>query len=718
MQLCRHSKWVQLHGDLAGLTLTVAKQRYLFGFSRLLFRPWANPVLAGSQSRSLTTTANQNELCTLPVAEPTADKLVNPTLRPYQLECIRESLVHLEQGIRRQAVSLPVGSGKTVVFANLITQIPEPRPGANKTLVLAHREELLHQACRQISRFSPQLTVDLEQGRHRAAPSADVIVASVMTLGRANSTRIQRLDPTRFKCIIIDEAHHIAAASYQRILQYFGADTPQSSVVVWGCSATLQRHDRKSLAVAFDYITYHRDFLTMIQEKWLCDLKVTEVRTSTDLTKLRTVDGDFAVPQLATRVNIDIRNTMIVRAWKKLATACRSTLVFAVDVAHVTALYREFQHHGVGVEMITGGTRPEDRYDILQRFRERQFSVLVNCAILTEGTDIPNIDCVVMARPTRSSVLYQQMVGRGLRLSPGKQECLVIDFVDSVQTGATVLTAPALTGLAPDTVLDGNMLTDDTPSPSNDIPGLLDEPSAGLIDDAGMNQPREKSQNSTEDLANLPLEVLLTHHQNPFYVADPNSNDVPIHHISGVAWVSVKKGLYAACIKSPSYNFIKQQTDGKWEAFHRQQLYTASPQNPAKKRYFWTSPETLASDLASLADAFRCSDIWIQKKYGIWATRQRFQLWRKNPATEAQVEALRKYKLEISPEVHAKLTKGMASDIFLRLRLGAGKEGRDFLRSIMSPKPSPAAKERTRITTKPARLAPLTVGPVVVVETI
>ncbi|KAJ1969313.1 DEAD DEAH box helicase [Dispira parvispora] len=705
-----HSKWVRLHRDLTGLTLTAVRQRYPFGLGRPLVRSWTVSNLAGTRPRCLTTVTQENESSTLAVPEPTSDHPANPTLRPYQQECIQQCLAHLKRGIRRQAVSLPVGSGKTVVFANLITQIPEPTPGANKTLVLAHREELLHQACRQISRFAPQLSVDLEQGRHRAAPSADVVVASVMTLGRANSLRLQRFDPSRFKCIIIDEAHHIAAASYQRVLQYFDADTPQTSVVVWGCSATLQRHDRKSLAVAFDYITYHRDFLTMIQEKWLCDLKVTEVRTNTDLTKLRTVDGDFAVAQLATRVNTDVRNTMIVRAWKKLATDRRSTLVFAVDVAHVTTLYREFQRYGVSVEMITGSTRPEDRYDILQRFREHQFSVLVNCAILTEGTDIPNIDCVVMARPTRSSVLYQQMVGRGLRLSPGKSECLVIDFVDSLRSGATVLTAPTLTGLAPDTTLDGDTLSDDTPLPSVSTPGLLDQSSA--------NQLGEESDDAVNGQDSLPLEVLFTHHLNPFYVNDPNSNDVPIHRTSGVAWVFVKKGLYAACIKPSSYNFVKQQDDGKWEAFHRRQLNTVNPQNRAKRRYFWAPQETLASNLDTLADAIRCSDIWIQKKYGMWATRQRFQVWRRNPASEAQVEALRKFKLEITSEVQAKLTKGMAGDLLLTLKLGAGKGGRNFLRSIMSPKSAAAEKERTRVTTKSARLAPLTVGPVVEVETI
>ncbi|RKP22738.1 P-loop containing nucleoside triphosphate hydrolase protein [Syncephalis pseudoplumigaleata] len=223
---------------------------------------------------------------------PTAGQV---SLRKYQQECIEQCLAHYRNGIKRQVVSLPVGSGKTVIFSNLISCIPPPTPRATRTLVIAHREELLNQAAKQIARFAPHLRVAIDQGSRHAIPStADVIVASVPSLGRKGSSRLAKYMPEEFKCIIIDEAHHAAAASYQRILAHFGvgrdpdeerdvamakeeaaaaADAASSSpfdshIFVWGCSATVRRHDRVRLDGAFDYIAYHKDFLDMIEEGW------------------------------------------------------------------------------------------------------------------------------------------------------------------------------------------------------------------------------------------------------------------------------------------------------------------------------------------------------------------------------------------------------------------------------------------------------------------
>ncbi|KAJ2715107.1 putative ATP-dependent helicase IRC3, partial [Coemansia spiralis] len=196
-------------------------------------------------------------------------------LRPYQRACIEQCLAALGKGVWRQAVSLPVGSGKTVIFSNLIQRVPAPGPEATKTLVLAHREELLEQAARQIKRASPQLEVHIDQAQRVASPAADVVVASVATLGRSGSARLRRHDPARYKCIIIDEAHHAAAESYGRILEYFGRGTDEQPLLVWGCSATLRRHDGLALGEVFDQIVFHKSFLEMIREKWLSGLQVT-----------------------------------------------------------------------------------------------------------------------------------------------------------------------------------------------------------------------------------------------------------------------------------------------------------------------------------------------------------------------------------------------------------------------------------------------------------
>ncbi|KAJ2044905.1 putative ATP-dependent helicase IRC3 [Coemansia sp. RSA 922] len=381
------------------------------------------------------------------------------TLRPYQQECIDTCLSLLRAGVRRQAVSLPVGSGKTVVFSNLIQQVPAPTELATKTLVLAHREELLEQAARQIQAASPQLRIAIDQGTRQANPAADVIVASVATLGRMHSSRLQRHDASRYKCIIIDEAHHAAASSYTRILEHFQGD---QAPFVWGCSATLHRHDGLRLTDVFDKIVYQKPFLDMVREGWLCPMRITTVRTTCSIDGVRSQAGDFATAALSKVVNVDTRNLAIVRAHATLAEKRKSTLVFAVDVAHARELVASFIHYGTKAEAVFGMTATAERERILSDFRSGTLPVLVNCGILTEGTDIPNIDCVMMARPTRSSVLFQQMLGRGMRKSPSKQDCLVIDFVDSFRRSVSLITLPTLLGLDPALVLtDTNVLDQD-----------------------------------------------------------------------------------------------------------------------------------------------------------------------------------------------------------------------------------------------------------------
>lgn len=152
-----------------------------------------------------------------------ASSTTTVTLRSYQKDCVEASLQAMAAGQRRIAVSLPVGSGKTTVFSSLIPKIPDPVPGARRTLVLAHRTELLEQACARISEQNPSLSVEIEQGKRVASAAADVVVASVPTLGRSGSPRLSKFSPTHFKAIIIDEAHHSTSSTYLRILDHFGA---------------------------------------------------------------------------------------------------------------------------------------------------------------------------------------------------------------------------------------------------------------------------------------------------------------------------------------------------------------------------------------------------------------------------------------------------------------------------------------------------------------
>lgn len=193
-------------------------------------------------------------------------------LRPYQRQCVDTCLRDfLERGVGRQAVSLPVGSGKTLVMAALIDRLPAPTAAATKSLVLAHRHELLSQAARQIRRLNPRLRVAIESAaQHADVSGADVVVASVQALGKRGSTRIAKYDPALFKAVMIDEAHHAAASTYRRVLRHFGLHEPRPApaIFLWGCSATVMRHDGLKLGAIFDDIVYHYDMHKMIDENW------------------------------------------------------------------------------------------------------------------------------------------------------------------------------------------------------------------------------------------------------------------------------------------------------------------------------------------------------------------------------------------------------------------------------------------------------------------
>ncbi len=282
----------------------------------------------------------------------------------------------------------------------------------------------------------------------------DVVVASVAMLGRRGSTTLAALNPAVFKAIIIDEAHHATAPTYQRVLAHFGATHPSTAVLVWGCSATLRRHDGAALSDVFDQVTYSSSIQTMWEQGFLAPARCFAVRTKVDVSKVKlNADRDFQLESLAHVLNTPERNTLLLQSWVRLARSSSSgapprqaTLVFCINVQHAKDLAATFCAAGYEARTVFGDTRADEREDTVEAFRLGRFPVLVNCSVFTEGTDIPCIDCVVMARPTCSSVLYQQMIGRGLRLFPGKQDCMLIDVVDNVGR-ASIATAPTLLGL-------------------------------------------------------------------------------------------------------------------------------------------------------------------------------------------------------------------------------------------------------------------------------
>ena len=366
-------------------------------------------------------------------------------MRDYQEECIKTCLdAFMNKGITKQAVSLPVGSGKTVIFSHLIARLPPIDLTAKKALVLAHREELLDQAARTIKSVDPNLKVMIEQGTsHADVQESDVVIASVPTLGRSNSTRLTRFNPKDFKCIIIDEAHHAPADSYRRVLDYFTVRNPD--ILIWGCSATFSRQDHLGLGSVFEKIVFHVDICDLMARGYLCPVRAFQVDTDVDLKSVPIRNGDFDDKQLSLAIDTPARNEKIVQTWARMACEHQrqSTIVFGSSVRHVENLAHCFATVARPA-VITGDTRDAVRRDILDLYRSGEVNVLLNCAVLTEGTDLPRTDSVLLTRPTCNQNLYIQMVGRGLRRYEGKEYLLLLDVVDRTTPDRSLVTFPTL----------------------------------------------------------------------------------------------------------------------------------------------------------------------------------------------------------------------------------------------------------------------------------
>lgn len=337
------------------------------------------------------------------------------TLRPYQEQC-RVAVHHGWADARRQLIVLPTGTGKTVVFA----KIAEDTRKHGRTLVLAHREELLSQAREKIAAWTP-LSTALEQAGSRADDVyADVVVASVQTLIR----RLDRYRRDAFALLVIDEAHHAPAETYQRIVDHFDAK-------VLGVTATPDRLDKRSLGDTFDAVPFVYELRDAIADGWLVPIRQKIVRIhGMDLSAVRTSHGDLQERDLEmAMLRADVVHG-VARATVE-ASKDRRTLVFCTTIAHAHAVATAMGHFAnpQRIEVLTGQDSADHRREGVRRFATGETQFLVNCMLFTEGFDLPEIASVSIARPTKSRALYAQMIGRGTRTASGKRDLLILDFV-------------------------------------------------------------------------------------------------------------------------------------------------------------------------------------------------------------------------------------------------------------------------------------------------
>ncbi|EMC96435.1 hypothetical protein BAUCODRAFT_33786 [Baudoinia panamericana UAMH 10762] len=587
-------------------------------------------------------------------------------LRPYQEESIRAVLDYLKRGERRLGLSLATGSGKTVIFSHLIDRIPPPNRDAIQTLIVAHRQELVDQAANHCRSLYPDKTVDVDMAASQASGYADITVASVASLN--SGSRLLKYDPARFKLVIVDEAHHIVASQYLSVLEHFRliGDGRAGHIALVGVSATFSRKDGLSLGKAIDQIVYHNDFVSMIEHGWLAKVTFTTVRLGVDLSKVKTGRGDFQPGSLSKVVNNDEINTIVVRAWLEKAAGRRSTLVFCVDLNHVAALTSMFRRHGVDARFVTGSTRRKTRQERLEAFREGKVSVLLNCGVFTEGTDLPNIDCILLARPTKSRNLLVQMIGRGMRKHAGKDSCHIIDMVAALETG--IVTTPTLFGLNPDE--------------------LVDEASAEAM--KSLKERKESEQLREQQTAisssqspELTGNVIFTDYQDVNDLLDDTSGERHIRAISPFAWVQVDQDRYV--LSGSAGELIVAKDKQRYQIVFKQRL----PEDAQRKSPFMHPREV--AHASTFEQAVAAADHFARAKF-VFEIISKAARWRKSPASEQQVALLNRSRADDDKLEVGSITKGKAGDLITKLKYGA--KGR--FNKIMSGKRKAERTEQKR----------------------
>jgi len=331
-------------------------------------------------------------------------------LRPYQEEAQQAIVEARKRGFRAQLVSLATGLGKSVIIATL-PELLELRP-TDVTLVVAHRDELIQQLVEKLKAQNPDAVVGVEKADEYASDDCTIVVATVQTLTGPRLNRFATKFGRRIALFVIDEAHHAAAPTYRAILDKILLKRPDALVI--GFTATPQRGDGVRLTEIFPDIVYQMDARAAIEAGYLVPVRSYAVSTQTDLDAVASRAGDFVLGQLAEAVDTEERNQAVLDAYQTLVPG-KKTLVFTASVEHAKNVATLFKDAGIKAAFASGETPQAEREKIVAGFRGHKIDVLVNCGLYLEGFDVPSVEVIVNARPTKSTTLYTQVTGRGLR---------------------------------------------------------------------------------------------------------------------------------------------------------------------------------------------------------------------------------------------------------------------------------------------------------------
>ena len=331
-------------------------------------------------------------------------------LKPRQQEAFDAVFAALDRGIDKALLSIPTGVGKTCIGLHVARQF-------ERACFLVHRTELMQQTADSATRIDPAWPIGfIAPGQQNLQP---LTVAMLPTIYR----RLEKIDPDAFDCVIIDEAHHATSKSWRAVADHFAG-----AKLRLGLSATPERADGSDLSHLFSEIAYEMSVEQAVNENYLVKPIARQCLTSCSLERVRTTAGDFNEGDLAAIVDCPERNQFVVSKFLEHAKE-RKAIAFTVTIDHAKHLVEAFQAQGVNADWVAGDS--PDRAEKLSRFRRGETQVLASCMVLSEGYDETSVDCILLCRPTKSRALFSQQCGRGLRLHPGKQDCLILDFVDA-----------------------------------------------------------------------------------------------------------------------------------------------------------------------------------------------------------------------------------------------------------------------------------------------
>lgn len=334
-------------------------------------------------------------------------------LRDYQQEAIDNLKRMREDGKTIALLYHATGVGKTITAAT------DAKAVDGRTLFLVNALKLASQAKETFAKVWPEASLGEYTGSQKDMTQT-VIFATVQSI----SKDLEKFSPTDFDYLIVNECHHAAANTYQKIFTYFHPK------FILGLTATPERSDGEDMLELFQNIAHKMDLKTAVERGVLVPIRCIRVKTNIDLTDVRINGIKYNSQDLESKLFIPERNQLIVDAYLRYVNG-KKTVIFCASVDHAAEIAKLLRDNGVKAEAVSGRDRVGIRDKILKDYETGSTNVLCACDLLNEGWDSPHTTVLFMARPTMSKTIYMQQLGRGTRRCPGKDDLLVIDFVDN-----------------------------------------------------------------------------------------------------------------------------------------------------------------------------------------------------------------------------------------------------------------------------------------------